>query len=284
MDVPRTLLVTNDYPPKVGGIQRTLEALVRELPPDRVAVVAPEWRGAEAFDAAAPYEVLRQPEGFLVPTPDVARRIRRSVADTGADVVLFGAALTPYVLSSHVSLEAASGVIVAAPASADAPPDSWRPSILGGGFDLVVSERDLPQTIGRLEAEGRTPASAEAVERWRIIRGLPRFGVDFGAGSLPAEAGLEALIDFTKGCFLGQESVAKVRNLGHPPGILRRLRAPEPLRRGDAVFLDDVAVGEVTSAAPGAEESSTVLIARVSWDAGWAGLTSRDGTPLTRAD
>ena len=39
MDVPRTLLVTNDYAPKVGGIQRTLEALVRQLPPDRVAVL-----------------------------------------------------------------------------------------------------------------------------------------------------------------------------------------------------------------------------------------------------
>jgi phosphatidylinositol alpha-1,6-mannosyltransferase len=52
MDVPRTLLVTNDYPPRVGGIQRTLEALVGELPPDRVAVFCPDAEGAEAFTLA----------------------------------------------------------------------------------------------------------------------------------------------------------------------------------------------------------------------------------------
>ena len=53
--VPRTLLVTNDYPPRVGGIQRTLEALWKELPPERVSVLAPTWEGAGSFDAAAPY-------------------------------------------------------------------------------------------------------------------------------------------------------------------------------------------------------------------------------------
>ena len=59
-----------------------------------------------------------------------------------------------------------------------------------------------------------------AYELWRIARGDPRMGVDFEAGSLPAESGLERLIDMTKGCFLGQESVAKIRNLGHPPTVL----------------------------------------------------------------
>ena len=114
MPVPRTLVVTNDYPPRVGGIQRTLEALVRCFPPDRVAVWCPSWDGAEGFDRAAPYEVLRQPERFLWPTPDVARRIERAVADTGAEVVLFGAtyplalagprlakAGTPYLAAAH---------------------------------------------------------------------------------------------------------------------------------------------------------------------------------------
>jgi len=53
VDVPRTLLVTNDYPPRVGGIQRTLEALVRCFPADRVAVLCPDAEGAAAFDEAA---------------------------------------------------------------------------------------------------------------------------------------------------------------------------------------------------------------------------------------
>jgi phosphatidylinositol alpha-1,6-mannosyltransferase len=114
VDVPRTLLVTNDYAPRVGGIQRTLEALVSRLPPDRVAVLCPQHEGAAAFDEAAPYRVFRQPEPFLWPTPEIGRRVRRAVLEFGADVVLFGAASplallgpglarsgTPYVVAAH---------------------------------------------------------------------------------------------------------------------------------------------------------------------------------------
>ena len=114
MEPPRVLLVTNDFPPRVGGIQRTLEALVKEMPPDRVSVLAPADEGAAAFDAAAPYRVLRQPETFLWPTPDVGARVRRAVAGTGSDVVLFGATYplallgpglarkgTPYLAAAH---------------------------------------------------------------------------------------------------------------------------------------------------------------------------------------
>jgi phosphatidyl-myo-inositol dimannoside synthase len=92
VDVPTTLLVTNDFPPRVGGIQRTLEALVRELPADRVAVFCPAWDGTAGYDAAAPFRVLRQPERFLRPTPGVARRVERAVDEVGAEVVVFGAA------------------------------------------------------------------------------------------------------------------------------------------------------------------------------------------------
>jgi len=91
VDVPRTLLVTNDYPPQVGGIQRTLEALVRRLPPDRVAVLCPNAEGGDVFDRAAPYPVYRQPERFLWPLPEVRRRLHQAVRSFGADVVLFGA-------------------------------------------------------------------------------------------------------------------------------------------------------------------------------------------------
>ena len=91
MDIPRTLVVTNDYPPRVGGIQRTLEALVKELPPDRVGVVCPAWEGADSFDVDAPYRVFRQAERTLMPTPEVGRRVRAAVDAMGAEVVLFGA-------------------------------------------------------------------------------------------------------------------------------------------------------------------------------------------------
>jgi phosphatidylinositol alpha-1,6-mannosyltransferase len=91
VDVPRTLLVTNDYPPSVGGIQRTLEALVGELPSDRISVFCPSHDDGAEFDAGAPYRVLRQPEPFLWPTPEVGQRLETAVRATEAEVVLFGA-------------------------------------------------------------------------------------------------------------------------------------------------------------------------------------------------
>jgi phosphatidyl-myo-inositol dimannoside synthase len=114
VDVPKTLLVTNDFPPRVGGIQRTLGALVGELPPQRVAVLCPSWDGAEAFDAKVPYRVFREPQQFLWPTPAVGRRVDAAVGAFGAEVVLFGATYplallgprlarmgTPYLAAAH---------------------------------------------------------------------------------------------------------------------------------------------------------------------------------------
>jgi len=86
-----TLLVTNDFPPSIGGIQRTLEALTLELPTDRVAVFCPAGPEADGYDRSAPFRVLRQPERFLWPTPGVGRRVEAAAKDVGAEVVLFGA-------------------------------------------------------------------------------------------------------------------------------------------------------------------------------------------------
>lgn len=114
MQVPPTLLVTNDFPPRIGGIQRTLEALWRELPADRAGVFCADWDDAAAYDAAAPFRVFRQPERFLWPTRGVAARIEAAAREMGAEVVLFGAtyplALTgprlagrglPYLAAAH---------------------------------------------------------------------------------------------------------------------------------------------------------------------------------------
>src|SRR4029450_6543458 len=89
-------------------------------------------------------------------------------------------------------------------------------------------------------------------------------GAAFEARSLPAEAGLDDAIDYGKGCFLGQEAVAKVRNLGHPARVLRHVRVPGSATAGDPIFADGAAVGELTSATH--EDGSTVAIARVRWN------------------
>jgi len=91
MEVPTTLVVTNDFPPRVGGIQRTLEALVRALPGDRVGVFCPTADGAFEYDAGASFAVFRQPERSLFPTRNVGRRVRAAARELGAEVVLFGA-------------------------------------------------------------------------------------------------------------------------------------------------------------------------------------------------
>lgn len=103
MEVPRTLLVTNDFPPKVGGIQRTLEALWKELPPDRASVLAPHWEGAEAFDAAAPYTIQREPGDLLWPTRAIAERVTDAIAALGVEVVLFGDAFPLAVLGPRLA-------------------------------------------------------------------------------------------------------------------------------------------------------------------------------------
>ena len=88
VDIPKTLVVTNDFPPRVGGIQRTLESLCRELPPDRISVIAPSCEGSERFDASVPFTVVRERRRFVWPTPGVVRRLRAEVDRSGAEVVL----------------------------------------------------------------------------------------------------------------------------------------------------------------------------------------------------
>jgi len=166
--------------------------------------------------------------------------------------------LEPYVLSSDVALRDPGGdtgpILVPTPSG-------WR--------------------VAWAPPAGAAPADPQAAEVWRIRRGIPRFPIDFDEDSLPAEAGLEHLIDFAKGCFLGQESVAKVRNMGHPPRAVVALRAREPVHAGERVLAGGQDVGEVTSAAPFG--IGTALIASVRWEARSGGLHSASGPALAPA-
>ncbi|MGB3302312.1 glycosyltransferase family 4 protein [Gordonia sp. (in: high G+C Gram-positive bacteria)] len=95
----RTLLITNDFPPRPGGIQSYLENLIRYLPADEVIVYAPKWKGSEAYDAAAPFEIVRHPTSLMLPTPAVARRAAKLVRDNDIRTVWFGAAAPLAVLA-----------------------------------------------------------------------------------------------------------------------------------------------------------------------------------------
>ena len=89
----RRLLVTNDFPPKVGGIQSYLWELWRRLPPEDFTVLTSPYAGADAFDRAQPFRVERTPEPVLLPSPLMVRRIRRLAGEVGAQVVVLDPAV-----------------------------------------------------------------------------------------------------------------------------------------------------------------------------------------------
>ena len=87
------LLVTNDFPPKVGGIQTYLWELWRRLPEGEAAVLTTPHEGAAAWDRAQPFAVSRVRARVLLPTPSVARAVRRAAADARAGLVVLDPAL-----------------------------------------------------------------------------------------------------------------------------------------------------------------------------------------------
>ncbi|WP_280421521.1 glycosyltransferase family 4 protein [Nocardia carnea] len=110
----RTLLVTNDFPPRPGGIQSYLQALTGQLPPDDLVVYAPRWRGDShiRFDAQQPFQVVRHPTSLMLPTPAVARRARKLLRSEGCETVWFGAA-APLALLSPLLRRAGAERIIA---------------------------------------------------------------------------------------------------------------------------------------------------------------------------
>jgi tRNA-modifying protein YgfZ len=218
--------------------------------------------------------VLADDQGFVL--------VQDPAQDGGIDE-----ALAPYVLSSDVALRditaelgflAFPGVRPDHASNLGLGPVSM-PSVLGSGFDLFRSTDDIEAARSGARRAGLTEATLEALEMWSIRRGRPRVGVDLGPDALPHEAALGDLIGYHKGCFLGQEAVAKVRNLGHPPFVLLAVSGKGPLSPGDPVRADGADVGLVTSAdAMGAPE--TAAIVRVRWASRDAELRSADGEPL----
>ncbi|MGW0356172.1 glycosyltransferase family 4 protein [Nocardia nova] len=90
----RTLLITNDFPPRPGGIQSYVHSLALRMPPEDLVVYAPRWRGDShlRFDAQQPFRVVRHPTTLMLPTPLVLRRAATLLRDERCDTVWFGAA------------------------------------------------------------------------------------------------------------------------------------------------------------------------------------------------
>ncbi|MCW2524909.1 MAG: alpha-(1-2)-phosphatidylinositol mannosyltransferase [Frankiales bacterium] len=88
----RLLIVTNDFPPRQGGIPSFVFELAHRLPAAEVAVYCSDYEGAAAFDAELSFPVRRHPTGLLMPTPAARRRVLAAAAEFGSSSVWFGAA------------------------------------------------------------------------------------------------------------------------------------------------------------------------------------------------
>src|ERR1039457_2301907 len=107
----KVLIVTNDFPPRSGGIQSFVHALATRLPAGRVVVYAPAWPGTAEFDARQPFPVVRHPTSLMLPLPSVARRARAVLHEYSCDTVLFGAAAPLGLLASSLRRAGARRIV-----------------------------------------------------------------------------------------------------------------------------------------------------------------------------
>lgn len=117
------------------------------------------------------------------------------------------------------------------------------------GADLIVAAEDGDQAIEKLRAAGAEDVAAEAIEIARVEAGIPRAGKEVDESTIPQEAGLnERAVSFTKGCYIGQETVARLHYKGKPNRHLRRLLLSEHVTDGAPIFAGEKQVGVVGTA------------------------------------
>jgi tRNA-modifying protein YgfZ len=118
------------------------------------------------------------------------------------------------------------------------------------GVDVFCVAESLDAVRTQLEGSGAAPVSEAAVECLRIESGRPRFGLDMDASTMPQEAGIHArAVSYTKGCYVGQETVARLYWKGKPNRHLRALRLSAPALPGAELRCNGDVVGTLGSVA-----------------------------------
>lgn len=166
--MPRTLLVTNDFPPRAGGIQQYLQCLADRLAPGELAVYAPAWPGAAEFDAARGYPVHRHPGSLMLPVPDVARRAVAFAREHDVTTVWFGAAAPLALLGPHLRRHAGIARVVASTHGHEV------------GWSMLPGARQALRRIGR-DADAVT-----VVSRYTRARVAAAFGPQAALEQLPS--------------------------------------------------------------------------------------------------
>ncbi len=144
--------------------------------------------------------------------------------------------------------------------------------VRGPAFVLHVAATDAPRVWDALVARGARPAGMDALERRRIEAGVPRIGVDMDGTTLALEVPVDELLSATKGCYLGQEVVARGTARGHVNRRLVRLTVEGPVPASGAPLVrDGKEAGRLTSVAPPLGERPAValgFVRREHWEPG----------------
>jgi folate-binding protein YgfZ len=135
------------------------------------------------------------------------------------------------------------------------------------GRHLMVEVASLASLWERLLSAGAVPIGWASLDAMRIEAGVPLFGVDHDDGWIPTDAGLESTLDFDKGCFPGQEVVAKIRNIGHPRWVLRgfELTADRCPPSGTPLLLEGQSVGSLSSVCRSPSLGRIVALGHLRW-------------------
>jgi tRNA-modifying protein YgfZ len=195
----------------------------------------------------ADLRVLRTGEGFLLDTEPIAHRVVEHMLETyslGRDV-RFRDLTEERSLVSLIGPEARERL--------DTPPPEEENANVEGelglyvatdlGVDVVCTDPDDVRSVLGVE-----DVSAETAECLRIESGRPRLGFDMDDTTIPQEAGInDRAVNFEKGCYVGQETVARLHYKGKPNRHLRGLRLSAPAERGDALLLGEREVGRLGS-------------------------------------
>ncbi|MGA9279253.1 glycosyltransferase family 4 protein [Ilumatobacter sp.] len=235
------LLVTNDYPPKIGGIQSLLWEWWRRLPSDRFAVLTSPYEGTAEFDAGEPYRIERTPEPVLLPHPWMVKRINDLADDFGADLVVLDPAVPlglvgpslklPYDLVLHGAEVTVPGRLPLSKQALGYTLRRARHIIAAGGYPATEAEhaagRPLPTTV--------VPCGVDP-DRFKVLDDAERLAAREHLG-LPADAelivGISRLVP-RKGFDTAIRAVARLKHRrpdlllviaggGREEGHLRRL-------------------------------------------------------------
>ena len=187
--------------------------------------------------------ILRGEDWFFIDTEAVGHAVLRHMLETyslGRDVQSEDVTATRALVS--LLGPGARSVL-------DAEPPDDENAFVEGEHGLYVSTHLGVDVIGEPGLELGVPQVSEDVaECVRIESGRPRLGYDMDAETMPQEAGInERAVSFTKGCYVGQETVARLHYRGKPNRHLRGLLLSEPVERGTDIVLGEKVVGRVGS-------------------------------------